>query len=81
MFDSCWIASVDVSDSNEYCFTKMVNARKHGMFYQHLKKLLQYNKRINALPSVTPFGRWEVFTCGRTQTSRYARRYVNRSFQ
>jgi hypothetical protein len=30
----------------------MVIARKHGMFYQNLKKSKQHNNRINALPSV-----------------------------
>jgi hypothetical protein len=30
----------------------MVNARKHGMFYQHRSKPKQHNKRISSLPSV-----------------------------
>ena len=45
-------ASVVVLDSNEYIFTLMVNARKHGMFGQNRNKFRLPNNRISSLPSV-----------------------------
>jgi len=46
------LTAVVVSTSNEYCFTKMVNARKHGMFGQNRNKFRLPNNRISSLPSV-----------------------------
>ena len=52
LFGSRWSTSVVVLDSNEYIFTKMVNARKHGLFKQNCKNIQQHNNRISSLPSV-----------------------------
>jgi hypothetical protein len=74
MFDSRPSASVDVSDSNEYCFTQMVNARRHGMFNQQLKNLVQYNKRINL--ATLAQDSFLVGTSPTQKTARYARCYT-----
>ena len=52
MFDSRYRPPIAVLTSNEYCFTQMVNVRRHGMFYQNRNNIEQHNNRINALPTV-----------------------------
>ena len=46
------LTPVAVSTSNKYCFTKMDNARKHGMFGQNRNEFRLPNNRISSLPSV-----------------------------
>jgi hypothetical protein len=46
------LTSVVVLDSNEYIFTKMVNAEGHGLLYQNRNKFRLPNNRISSLPSV-----------------------------
>jgi hypothetical protein len=57
----------------------MVNARKHGMFYQNRKNIRQHNNRINTLPSVAGKITWSHFAslknCAHA-ISRYAGCYV-----
>jgi hypothetical protein len=43
---------VVVLNSNEYIFTKMVNAERHGMFNQNRNYIRQHNKRINSLAAL-----------------------------
>jgi hypothetical protein len=42
MFDLRRSTSIAVSTSNEYCFTKVVNARRHGLSSQNRNNFKQH---------------------------------------